>query len=211
MLDQESLSALVEAVKKLDAGFTGLPVVESKSPGFERLGEVLNATAERLQDNYPYFHPLYAGQMLKLPHPVARLAYALAMCINPNNHALDGGRASTAMEREAVAQREAAAAAQLARERARAERQHQFDRELRRRDMLDLRMAAARQDAFAKKVEDSHIQAARQQYTASLMAELDRAINEAVPLTKPSPSFSTLYRQNQRSGLFYTTPEDSDE
>ena len=114
-------------------------------------------------------------------------------------------------EREAVAQREAAAAAQLARERARAERQHQFDRELRRRDMLDLRMAAARQDAFAKKVEDSHIQAARQQYTASLMAELDRAINEAVPLTKPSPSFSTLYRQNQRSGLFYTTPEDSDE
>jgi glutamate/tyrosine decarboxylase-like PLP-dependent enzyme len=104
MLDQESLSALVEAVKKLDAGFTGLPVVESKSPGFERLGEVLNATAERLQDNYPYFHPLYAGQMLKPPHPVARLAYALAMWINPNNHALDGGRATSAMEKEAVAE-----------------------------------------------------------------------------------------------------------
>src|SRR6516164_5711275 len=104
MLDQESLSALVEAVKKLDAGFTGLPVVESKSPGFERLGEVLNATAERLKDNYPYFHPLYAGQMLKPPHPVARLAYALAMWINPNNHALDGGRATSAMEKEAVAE-----------------------------------------------------------------------------------------------------------
>ena len=64
----------------------------------------LGATAERLQDNYPYFHPLYAGQMLKPPHPVARLAYALAMWINPNNHALDGGRATSAMEKEAVAE-----------------------------------------------------------------------------------------------------------
>jgi glutamate/tyrosine decarboxylase-like PLP-dependent enzyme len=60
--------------------------------------------AGRLQDNYPYFHPLYAGQMLKPPHPVARLAYALAQWINPNNHALDGGRASSEMEKEAVAQ-----------------------------------------------------------------------------------------------------------
>jgi glutamate/tyrosine decarboxylase-like PLP-dependent enzyme len=33
---------------------------------------------------------------------VARLAYALAMWINPNNHALDGGRATSAMEKEAV-------------------------------------------------------------------------------------------------------------
>jgi glutamate/tyrosine decarboxylase-like PLP-dependent enzyme len=65
---------------------------------------VLDATAERLQDNYPYFHPLYAGQMLKPPHPVARLAYSLAMWINPNNHALDGGRATSAMEKEAVAE-----------------------------------------------------------------------------------------------------------
>jgi glutamate/tyrosine decarboxylase-like PLP-dependent enzyme len=63
----------------------------------------LNATAQRLQDNYPYFHPLYAGQMLKPPHRVARMAYALAMWINPNNHALDGGRATSAMEKEAVA------------------------------------------------------------------------------------------------------------
>jgi glutamate/tyrosine decarboxylase-like PLP-dependent enzyme len=40
--------------------------------------------------------------MLKPPHPVARAAYALAMTINPNNHARDGGRASTEMEIEAV-------------------------------------------------------------------------------------------------------------
>jgi tyrosine decarboxylase / aspartate 1-decarboxylase len=104
MLDQKSLSALLEAVKKLDDGFAKLPALEGHAPGIERLAEVLNATAERLQDNYPYFHPLYAGQMLKPPHPVARLAYALALWINPNNHALDGGRATSAMEKEAVAE-----------------------------------------------------------------------------------------------------------
>jgi len=42
--------------------------------------------------------------MLKPPHPVARLAHALAQWINPNNHALDGGRATSAMEKEAVAE-----------------------------------------------------------------------------------------------------------
>jgi glutamate/tyrosine decarboxylase-like PLP-dependent enzyme len=42
--------------------------------------------------------------MLKPPHPIARAAYALATWINPNNHALDGGRASSALEKEAVAQ-----------------------------------------------------------------------------------------------------------
>jgi glutamate/tyrosine decarboxylase-like PLP-dependent enzyme len=64
--------------------------------------QILRETAQRLGNNYPYFHPLYAGQMLKPPHPVARAAYALAMTINPNNHARDGGRASSEMEIEAV-------------------------------------------------------------------------------------------------------------
>jgi len=103
-LEQKSLDAFLEAVKRLDEGFGGLPAFESHSPGGARIAEVLKATAERLHDNYPYFHPLYAGQMLKPPHPVARLAYALAMWINPNNHALDGGRATSAMEKEAVAE-----------------------------------------------------------------------------------------------------------
>jgi glutamate/tyrosine decarboxylase-like PLP-dependent enzyme len=104
MLDQESLGLFIVAAKKLDEGFSRLPQLENLSPRIERIADVLNATAGRLQDNYPYFHPLYAGQMLKPPHPVARLAYALAMWINPNNHALDGGRATTAMEKEAVAE-----------------------------------------------------------------------------------------------------------
>src|SRR6185436_9913133 len=69
-----------------------------------RLRPALLAAAERMRDNFPYHHPLYAGQMLKPPHPIARRAYALALFINPNNHALDGGRASSAMEKEAVAE-----------------------------------------------------------------------------------------------------------
>src|SRR6266850_1306905 len=104
MLDQDGLPAFLEAVKRLDSGFSELPAQVSRTAGIERVAEVLNATAERLRDNYPYFHPLYAGQMLKPPHAVARLAYALAMWINPNNHALDGGRATSAMEKDAVAE-----------------------------------------------------------------------------------------------------------
>jgi glutamate/tyrosine decarboxylase-like PLP-dependent enzyme len=101
-LDRASLPLLDEALATLERGFGELP-----DPGarvdLAALRPVLQEVATRLQDNYPYFHPLYAGQMLKPPHPVARLAYALAMSINPNNHALDGGRASSAMEKEAVA------------------------------------------------------------------------------------------------------------
>jgi tyrosine decarboxylase/aspartate 1-decarboxylase len=103
-LDRESLEILARALQKLDAGFSQLPEFSSSAPGASRMDEVLLALAEKLHDNYPYFHPLYAGQMLKPPHPVARLAYSLAMFINPNNHALDGGRATSAMEKEAVAE-----------------------------------------------------------------------------------------------------------
>src|ERR1700756_968145 len=101
-LDQESLEILARALEKLDAGFARLPDFASGVPGGARMEEVMLALAEKLQDNYPYFHPLYAGQMLKPPHPVARLAYSLAMYINPNNHALDGGRATSKLEMEAV-------------------------------------------------------------------------------------------------------------
>ena len=66
--------------------------------------EAIDALVERLHDNYPFFHPDYAGQMLKPPHPVALAAYLAAARINPNNHALDGGPATAALEREVVEQ-----------------------------------------------------------------------------------------------------------
>ena len=72
--------------------------------GTRSISAVLREVAERLEDNFPYGDPLYAGQMLKPPHDVARRAYEMALRINPNNHARDGGRASSAMEKEAVAE-----------------------------------------------------------------------------------------------------------
>ena len=94
---------LASATEVLEAEFGSLPAFASEAgPSTEAMAEVLGSVAHRLGDNYPYFHPLYAGQMLKPPHPVARAAYALAMKINPNNHARDGGRASSEMEVEAV-------------------------------------------------------------------------------------------------------------
>jgi glutamate/tyrosine decarboxylase-like PLP-dependent enzyme len=69
----------------------------------ERLREVLDELLVRLRDNYPFWHPSYAGQMIKPPHPVATLAYFLTQQINPNNHALDGGPATGALEKEVVA------------------------------------------------------------------------------------------------------------
>jgi len=93
---------LAEAQQHLDAGFAHLPP-NPVAPLGEEAAAILQQAAEKLHDNYPYAHPLYAGQMLKPPHPIARAAYTLAMSVNPNNHALDGGRASSAMEIEAVA------------------------------------------------------------------------------------------------------------
>jgi tyrosine decarboxylase/aspartate 1-decarboxylase len=104
MFDSRDADRLSKAVTELGEGFAALPEFSSEAPEIARIDEVLSETALRLQENYPYFHPLYAGQMLKPPHPVARLAYAMAMNINPNNHALDGGRATSAMEKEAVAE-----------------------------------------------------------------------------------------------------------
>jgi tyrosine decarboxylase/aspartate 1-decarboxylase len=93
---------LAEALDLLEREFSSLPRYAPEVPGEAGMTSVLAEAAHRMGDNFPYFHPLYAGQMLKPPHPVARAAYAMAMSLNPNNHALDGGRASSRMEVEAV-------------------------------------------------------------------------------------------------------------
>lgn len=65
---------------------------------------IIEELAEKLQDNYPYHLPEYAGQMIKPPHPLAQAAHWLTSFVNPNNHALDGGRATSALELEVVEQ-----------------------------------------------------------------------------------------------------------
>lgn len=103
MLENETLSILVKALGKMEHGFSSLPAFDQLLDK-GKMEDILLEVAQRMQDNYPYFHPLYAGQMLKPPHPIARLAYMLSLWINPNNHALDGGKASSALEKEAVAE-----------------------------------------------------------------------------------------------------------
>jgi len=101
-LDAASLQA-VETVRRWEAGWPAFSAHPSMDVTPERAQQVLDELGRRLGDNYPFFHPSYAGQMLKPPHPAAAAAYLMAMLINPNNHALDGGPATAALEREAVA------------------------------------------------------------------------------------------------------------
>ena len=103
MISTDELQVLRAAEETLAEAFERMPEFQS-SPLDEAAGRILTEAAERMQDNFPYAHPLYAGQMLKPPHPLARAAYSLAMNVNPNNHALDGGRASSAMELECISQ-----------------------------------------------------------------------------------------------------------
>ncbi|MEQ8627355.1 aminotransferase class I/II-fold pyridoxal phosphate-dependent enzyme [Ekhidna sp.] len=100
-LERESLNLLQKAIEKLESGFN-LPDLD-QSYDSKKMEEVILRAAEKMQDNYPYFHPLFAGQMLKPPHPIAKAAYMMAMWINPNNHAMDGSKASSPMEKEVVA------------------------------------------------------------------------------------------------------------
>jgi len=96
----ESLGKLTEMISRWHA----YDLDETLRLPPDKAREVLDELIDRLRDNYPFFHPSFAGQMLKPPHPIAAVAYFLTMQINPNNHALDGGPATAKMEIEVVAE-----------------------------------------------------------------------------------------------------------
>lgn len=92
-------------MKDLDSwreSFGTFSVDPTLMPESGKIEKVLNELTQRLKGNYPFHHPRYAGQMLKPSHHVAWLAYAMAMSINPNNHALDGGPPTSEMEKEVM-------------------------------------------------------------------------------------------------------------
>jgi len=104
-MDQNALSYLHNLLASVDEWKQSFGPFEQDSTLMvpeEKVQRVFGDLAERLNCNYPFHHPYYAGQMLKPPHPLAWAAYAAAMSINPNNHALDGGPPSSEMEKEAV-------------------------------------------------------------------------------------------------------------
>jgi glutamate/tyrosine decarboxylase-like PLP-dependent enzyme len=101
---QRWLSSGVEAIEAWQNSFCSFDRHSSLQISDEAFAAVFETFTRRLEDNYPFFHPAYAGQMLKPPHPAAVVGYLTAMLINPNNHALDGGPATARMEKEVVAQ-----------------------------------------------------------------------------------------------------------
>src|SRR5262252_9306030 len=100
---QDWLRRAADAIAGWEASFPPFARHPSLEISDERFAAVFDVFTERLRHNYPYFHPSYAGQMLKPPHPAAVAGYLAAMLINPNNHALDGGPATGQMEKETVA------------------------------------------------------------------------------------------------------------
>ena len=99
------------ALDRWERSFGEAPTPPALAVDDDALGEALEEFLGRMTapprgetpGMYPFGHARYAGQMLKPPHPVALAAYAAAARINPNNHALDGGPPTSAMEKEVVA------------------------------------------------------------------------------------------------------------
>ncbi|MER8101382.1 aminotransferase class V-fold PLP-dependent enzyme [Kitasatospora sp. NPDC094016] len=97
------LGRAVDEIGAWAADHDGFSPHASASVTDHEMADGFGELVRRLSSSYPFFHPRYAGQMLKPPHPAAVAGYVAAMLINPNNRALDGGAATSALEEEAVA------------------------------------------------------------------------------------------------------------
>ncbi|WP_421773656.1 pyridoxal phosphate-dependent decarboxylase family protein [Gracilimonas sp.] len=101
---QKTLGRALEQLSEWKASFGDWEQDSTLSVSEEKEQEVFTRLVQRLKCNFPFHHPIYAGQMLKPPHPLTWAAYSMAMSINPNNHALDGGPPSSEMEKETLAE-----------------------------------------------------------------------------------------------------------
>jgi glutamate/tyrosine decarboxylase-like PLP-dependent enzyme len=99
---RDGIEAALDLVEAWEARWGQRPDTPPVDP--ERWAAAWDEFERRMGGNFPFFHPRYAGQMLKPPHPAAAAAYVAAMLVNPNNHALDGGPVTSEMEKEAVAE-----------------------------------------------------------------------------------------------------------
>jgi tyrosine decarboxylase/aspartate 1-decarboxylase len=61
-----SLKILEKALNKLESGFKALPDIEHNYNA-EKIEKIVLDTAEIMKNNYPYFHPYYAGQVTNNP------------------------------------------------------------------------------------------------------------------------------------------------
>ena len=98
---RELIDQALRGVEAWEARWGAMPGAAALTSDAD-LTALLDAYAARMDATLPFFHPRYAGQMLKAPHPVAVAAYLAAMIVNPNNHALDASQATSPMEVEVV-------------------------------------------------------------------------------------------------------------
>ena len=61
IFETDSIGWLRTALGQLAEGFAELPDITPSSGDSASCQAVLTQAAGRLQDNFPYFHPLYAG------------------------------------------------------------------------------------------------------------------------------------------------------
>lgn len=98
------ITQVVNSIEELKETYGPFEQHSSLRKPQSEVSAVLRELTDRLENNFPYFHPNYAAQMLKAPHPVAVAAYLATMMLNPNNHSIDASPATTAMEREVLKQ-----------------------------------------------------------------------------------------------------------
>jgi glutamate/tyrosine decarboxylase-like PLP-dependent enzyme len=102
IVGMDYIARALDAVADWRSAAGPAPSHPALTPDPERFEAAFAEFSARMAGSYPFHHPRYAGQMLKPPHPVAIAAYTAAMHVNANNHALDGGPATSALEVEVM-------------------------------------------------------------------------------------------------------------
>ena len=98
---RELIDHALKGVEAWEARWGAVPGAPALTPEVDVVA-LLEDYSARMAATLPFFHPRYAGQMIKPPHPVAVAAYLAAMVVNPNNHALDASQATSPMEVEVM-------------------------------------------------------------------------------------------------------------
>ena len=98
---RDLIEQALKGVEAWEARWGAVPNTPATTPDADVVG-LLDIYAARMDAMLPFFHPRFAGQMIKPPHPVAVAAYLAAMIVNPNNHAIDASQATSPMEVEVM-------------------------------------------------------------------------------------------------------------
>jgi glutamate/tyrosine decarboxylase-like PLP-dependent enzyme len=98
---RDLIEQALKGVEAWEARWGALPSAPATTPDADVVA-LLDVYAARMEAMLPFFHPRFAGQMIKPPHPVAVAAYLAAMIVNPNNHAIDASQATSPMEVEVM-------------------------------------------------------------------------------------------------------------